>query len=307
MLANRLDLCECGNDAVAEIIGMRARIAHAPDAVDSSHRSQQIGKVMGAVGPRVHGLAEEDDFCQSLGNHLVRFTHDVVQSAAAFRAPGVWHDAVGAAVVAAALHRNPRLHALEATRLEVLVVLLEIEVGRREFLAFARAFEQFRQRAVGVRPDHKRHARVALEESRTEPLRHASRHAEDGVSLHEAPQLPEPADDALFGVLANGARVDENHVRPFRCMKHFIANGRQLAEDELGVADVHLATVGFDVDRRHDQSEEDASMVRPAPSATPGSAGDDVRATSPSVPTSSRRACSRERRGRDGSPSVTER
>ena len=61
-------------------------------------------------------------------------------------------------------------------------------------------------------------------------------------------QLTQPANDTLLGMIANGARVDENDVGTVGDIHRQIASGSELAEHELGVADVHLAAVGFDVD-----------------------------------------------------------
>ena len=61
-------------------------------------------------------------------------------------------------------------------------------------------------------------------------------------------QLAEPADDALLGVIANRAGVDENDVRTVGPIDGVIAVRRELSEHQLGIAHVHLAAVGLDVD-----------------------------------------------------------
>ena len=126
------------------------------------------------------------------------------------------HDAVRAAIVAAALHGNPRLHLVEPARREVLVVLLEIEASSRWRARRAARRRRARQRAIAVRPDDERHVLRLLEQLRSEPLRHAAGDAHDGVRLHVPLQLTQPADHALLGVIANGAGVDEDDVRAVR-------------------------------------------------------------------------------------------
>src|SRR5450759_3092728 len=88
-----------------------------------------------------------------------------------------------------------------------------------------------------------------IEQLRPESLRHAAGDAEHGIALHPALHLADPADHALLGVFADRAGVDEDHIRAVRLLDGFIAGFHQPSEHELGVADVHLATVGLDIDR----------------------------------------------------------
>ena len=87
-----------------------------------------------------------------------------------------------------------------------------------------------------------------VEQLRSESLRHAAGYPHDGILRHVALQFAQPANHALLGVIANGACVDEDHVRAIRDVHRPVTGGRKLAEHELGVAHVHLAAVGFDVD-----------------------------------------------------------
>ncbi len=251
MLADGGRLRHRGDHAVGEVVGVRAGVAHAADAVDRADRAQQVGEVVGAVVVRVDGLAQQHDLVDALRDDLVRLAHDLGELAAPLGTARGGHDAIRAAVVAAALDRDPGLHAPEAARAEVLVVLLEVEVGRAEALAVAGAVDQRRQHAVGVGSDDELDAGVGREESGAEALGHAAGDAEDGTGLEVATQLAEAADDALFGVLADGAGVDEHDVGADRGVLRDVAFGLQLAVHQLGVADVHLAAVGFYVDGRH--------------------------------------------------------
>ena len=87
-----------------------------------------------------------------------------------------------------------------------------------------------------------------LEQLRAEALRHAAGHAHDRVRLHVPLQLAQPADHALLGVIANRAGVDEDDVGAVRAVDGVVAVRRELPEHQLGVAHVHLAAVGLDVD-----------------------------------------------------------
>ena len=65
VLAESLDLRHRTDDALTEIVGMRAGEAQASDAWHASHRAQQIGKVVFAVVVRIHGLPEQHHFGDS--------------------------------------------------------------------------------------------------------------------------------------------------------------------------------------------------------------------------------------------------
>ena len=64
-------------------------------------------------------------------------------------------------------------------------------------------------------------------------------------------QLAHAADDPLLGVVAHRAGVDQHHVGLGRIVRAHVALAPEDAEHELGVGDVHLAAVGFDVDAFH--------------------------------------------------------
>src|ERR1019366_4616365 len=86
---------------------------------------------------------------------------------------------------------------------------------------------------------------------RPQSLRHAAGDAEDRVLLHEPAQLAQTPDHALLRVLSDGARVHEDDVGAFGPVHTLISLGRELSEHQLGIAHVHLATVGFYVYGRH--------------------------------------------------------
>ena len=249
VLAISLRLGHRPDHGLAEIVRVRTHEAQPSHARDSADGAQKIREVVVAVEIRVDRLPDQDDLGDPGGDDRFGFAHDVRELATSFRPPGCRHDAIGALVIASALHRNPRLHSVESAGLEILVVLFEIEVGRGGADAAAGALDQRRQIAVAVGTNHETHVPGTIEELRPESLRHAARDAEHGVALHPALHLADPADHALLGVFADRAGVDEDHIRSVRLLDGFIAGFHQLTEHELGVADVHLATVRLYVDR----------------------------------------------------------
>ena len=177
------------DDALAEVIRVRAGEPHTPNARHGADASQQVGEVVPPVVVRVHRLAQQHDLAHSFGDDGLGLTHHVLEPPAALRPACGGNDAVGAAIVAATLHGDPCLHAVEPPRREVLVVLLEIERRGNGAFTAPRAVHQRRQRAIAVRPDHERDVSRLLEQRWAEPLRHAARHAHDAVRLHVPLQL----------------------------------------------------------------------------------------------------------------------
>src|SRR5215510_2079546 len=103
---------------------MRAREPKAAHAVDATDRPQEISKPEFTIVIRVHRLPEENDFGHPLGDNSLDFANDVGEASAALWSARGRNDAVGALVIASALHRDPRFDFVEAARLEILVVLL---------------------------------------------------------------------------------------------------------------------------------------------------------------------------------------
>ncbi len=234
---------------VAEVVRVWARESHAANTRDRSDRPQQVREVVLAVVIRVDRLPKERDLRDARRGDLARLPHHVGQSAAPLGATRHRNDAVGALVIAPALHGDPGPHAVEPARREVLVVLLEVELHTRHALTAARSLDERGKRAVAVRPDHQVHVPRPREQLRSEPLRHAPRDAEHRVGPHVALELSKPAEHSLLRVVADGARVDENDVGAVGRLRGGVAVLGQMPVHELGVAHVHLAAVRLDVHR----------------------------------------------------------
>ena len=204
---------------------------------------------MRAVVVRVHRLPQQHHLAEPLLHHLLHLTHHVGQLAAPLRPSRKRHDAVGAAIVAAALYGDPRLDPLEATRHHVLVMLLEVEVGGGELLALTRAIEERRQRLIAIRANDQRHMLGLIEHTAAQSLRHTPGDPDDGVGLHETTQFTKPPDHARFRVLANGTGIDQDDIGTIGRVDGLVPMRGQLAVHEFRIGHVHLATVGLDIDR----------------------------------------------------------
>ena len=93
------------------------------------------------------------------------------------------------------------------------------------------------------------HLLVGIEQVLAEPLSHATDDGEDEVFLLlvAAAELADFADDFVFGMLADGAGVEDDYRGFGGIVGRLIAEVLKLPGDEFGVELVHLATHGFDV------------------------------------------------------------
>ena len=111
--------------------------------------------------------------------------------------------------------------------------------------------EQFGKVAVAIRSNDQVDRRHALEQHWAEPLRHAPDDSEDRSGAFVPLQLPHPPDHTLLRVIANGAGIDEHHISAVGRCRLDVTVPREDTEHQLAVRDVHLATVGLDVDGFH--------------------------------------------------------
>src|SRR5882724_8223794 len=92
--------------------------------------------------------------------------------------------------------------------------------------------------------------------------------------MHMPSKFAQATDDALLGVVAHGTGIHEDDVRSLGVFRMDVAGSRELPEHQLGVRDIHLAAVRFEVDGRHwskATGEPGARSTRPsAPSRAAG-------------------------------------
>ncbi len=236
-----------------EVGGVRRSEPDPPDPVDRPDRPQQVGEIMAAVLPRVHRLAEQRHLAHAV---LAPAGCTSRTTSASRRLPlrpaGGRDDAEGAAIIAAALHRNERGRSRFTHLGDVLVVLPAAVLHIGHPAPAARRAAAVRA-GSGSRPGRPPGRRLGdlLEEYRPQSLGHAADDAEDRSGTLVTLELPHPADDPLLGVVADGAGIDQHHVGPLGPLGRDVAVPRQHAEHQLGVRDVHLAAVGLDPDTLH--------------------------------------------------------
>ena len=153
MLADSRHFSHCRDDASTEVVGMRTGEAQPLHTRHGADVPQQVSEIVRAVVVRIHRLAQQHHLAHAFCHHVRGFAHHVMQLAAALGAARGGDDAIGAAIIAAALHRDPCLDLVEPPRREVLVVLLEVERGGDGLAPSPRTVDELRQRAIAVRAD----------------------------------------------------------------------------------------------------------------------------------------------------------
>ena len=104
------------------------------------------------------------------------------------------------------------------------------------------------QVAVGVRPGHDIDAVRSFDQLLLQALGHTAddTHDQSGVGPAVAFHLGQTAPDALFGIVADRAGVDQDDIGLTDILGVDVSLPLHQGDHDLRVADIHLAAVGFD-------------------------------------------------------------
>ena len=219
VLADRFALGHRPDHGRAEILRVRAGEANATDALDRSQARRSSAKsLLRTIAPvGVDVLAEQRDLAHAVAGQARHLGDDLARTAALLAAAHGRDDAVRALRVAAHRDLHPRLEAPLALPGQAPgeAPLVQAE-GTRSHAVAARAepFPEMRDRAG---PEGHVHVRVEREEPLPLCLGVA---APDGdhlvrVALLERTRLRQVSREALVGLLADRAGVEDEHVRLF--------------------------------------------------------------------------------------------
>ena len=238
-----------------QVLGVRTGEADAPDALDRPDGAQQIGEQRAALGEiaavGVHVLPEQRHLGHPGAGQLRHLGHDLVPGAAHLGAAHGRHDAEGARVVAPGLDVHPRrVRQLPHGPGAELVVSRTLGCGRVEDLQH-RAFVTGAPQEAGsagqvVRPEDDVHPphlllnQLAILLSETP----AHRDLQPRLAVDELLQPAQGAVEAPVRVLADTARVEDDHVGVLLGGCRFQAVGHEQPGQALGIVLVHLAPEG---------------------------------------------------------------
>ena len=276
VLADRIALGHGGDQLAPKVLGVRAREADALDSRNGIAGPQQLGEVRFDVGrqvsaPRVDVLPQESELANALLGELGHLRQDLSGPSADLLPAHLRDDAVRAHRVAAHRDLHPRLEAPLAVRGEAggeRPLLADAEARARCLSPRAQPLAEVRDRA---RSEGDVDEGVEVEQALALRLRVA---AADGdhllaVALLEGACLGDARSEAQIGLLADGARVEDDDVG--LVLRRRLAQSELLehALDALGVVGVHLAAERGDVVPLHGRNCT-AAIWRTRPRATRG-------------------------------------
>ena len=240
-----------------QVLGVRAGEAHAPDALDGTDGTEQIGEQrsslrdVATVG--VHVLAEQRHLGHAAAGEELHLGHDVVERPADLRAAHGRDDAEGARVVTSGLNVHPRR-----------VRELTDGTGPKERIGprlRCRRVEDLHDGAFGLGPAQQagRAGQVVRAEHDVDPAHlllnalavllgqaAADGDLQPGLGVHQLLEVPERPVQALIGVLADAAGVEHHDIRVLHGGRRLQAVSHQQSGEPLRVVLVHLAPEGAD-------------------------------------------------------------
>ena len=254
MLAERRQLGVRAYDVLVHVRRVRARVADPIDPLDRVRRSQELGEPAwlrtepGAV--RVDVLAEQRDLADAVLRQALDLRDELVERPGHLAPARARDDAERALHVAAGGDLDPALEVARPLGRQVAGEALELEealggdaVGGEELgelvhLAGAEGDVDERELAEHLLLDGLRPAAADPDD----PL---------GVLALEDLGLVQMGDEAVVGLLADRAGVEEDELGVFAPARLRVAERLEHALHALGVVLVHLAAEGGDVEPLH--------------------------------------------------------
>ena len=249
-------------DGVDEFMaGVLGVAGHKADLVVAGHGAQQVeqvGKINGLRKPfavAVDVLPQQRDFFVAFGHQIAELRQNGVRLAAALAPAHIGHDAVGTEVIAPVHDGQPGAETGIPPDGQVLDDGVALGGRFQIALAAANALSQQRRQTVdAVDAEHEVDVRVALAQLFHDVglLRHAAADADDQarVLFFEFFQRADVAEDALLGMFAHRAGVEQDEVGVLQRIADAEADVLQDAADLFAVVDVLLAAVAAHVGQR---------------------------------------------------------
>ena len=255
VLAERFALRVGQDHVLAHVLGVRARVADALDALDGVHPAQELGErhpvVAAQVAPvGVHVLAEQRDLPHAVAGEALDLGEQLGRRARLLAAACRRHDAVRADAVAPLGDLEPCLELARALHRQMPGEALELEEALR---ADRVRGQELGEAADLPRPEGDVHEREPLEDLVFHRLRPATADADDPARVLglEPLRLAQVRDEARISRLADRAGVEEDQVCPVALGRLGVAERLEHAAHALRVVLVHLAPEGGYVVARH--------------------------------------------------------
>jgi hypothetical protein len=225
--------------------------------VDRVEGVQELGERAARPGGAPVGvdvLPEQRDLADAVGDEPAHLGHQLGERPRHLPAPGGGHDAVGADLVAAGGDLHPGLELPRAALGQMAREALELEEAlRRERVAR----EELRELVDLPGAEGDVDERELGEDLVLDRLRPAAPDADDPLRIGalEVLGVVQVGDEALVGLLADRAGVEEDELRLLALGDLLVAERLEHALHALGVVLVHLAPEGGDVEGLHPGSK----------------------------------------------------
>ncbi|MPL97135.1 hypothetical protein SDC9_43323 [bioreactor metagenome] len=248
------------DQVIGHVVRMRGGVADPLEPLDPGQFAHQpaqapdpavaLAVALALAVITVDVLAKQGDLLHPLRHQLLGLGKDARNRARDLGAAGIGHDAEGAELVAAFLHRQEGGGATGRRAFGQLVELvLDREFGVDGALAAGGGGDHLGQAVIVLRTDDQIDERHPAHDLGALGLRNAAGDADlqIGLRLLERAQPAEVGIDLLGRLLADVAGVEQHHVRLGRIVCQHIALRAHGLGHALAVIDVHLAAVGLDV------------------------------------------------------------
>ena len=249
---------------VRHVFGMRGAETHPKVWVDRRHHFQELGKANHGLGlvlddalvvdvplVGIDVLTQQGDLAVTRLEEFLGFPNDAFRVTAALSAAGEGHHTERTHVVTTPHDADERRHAafVQSDRADLCVGLLAGEQDVDGFLASFHLIHQIGEVAVGIRAHHQIHELLLLQQLVPQALGHASQdaHHQTGVLRLVAFEVDQSVADALFGVVSDGAGVEQHQVGVVGVTGGLIPCIGQDAGHDFAVAEIHLTAVALQV------------------------------------------------------------
>ena len=218
------------------------------------HLAQQLGKCKcGSFffkAVRIHVLSQQSDLLVPFGRQVAHFIEDAFDVSATFPSACVRHDAIVAEIVASPHDGHESRHVIAA---DAGGDDIPIGFGDRQFhvdglLSGFDGGKQVRQAEIGIRSCHEVYV-VMFNQVVLHSLGHTADHTHNQLSVFLAAQRMEKiqsVQDFLFGVVADGTRVQQYGIRLLQRGAGRVAGHLQDGGNDFTVGHIHLAAIRFD-------------------------------------------------------------
>ena len=240
------------------VLRVRGHEAYDEIAVDIIYLAQKRCKIhlaLAVVSVGIDILPEQGYFFISAPDKLARLADYNIAAAAALASADIGNYAVSAEIIAPVHYRQPRFKSAVSVQRQIFrdnaVGIFDIKytlAGRQS------AVKQLREFMCGMSAENYIDKRIALLNLFGYPLllHHAS--AEDyfevGILLFYFLECTDISEESVFGVLADGAGVEQRYIRVFRLFCESEAHFFKQAFESLAVGNIALAAESVDISER---------------------------------------------------------